>query len=54
MSNDDLKYDGAFTILCNDPLQDNSAPTISNLELFKPVILIDADRNCDDNGDYGQ
>ena len=54
MSNDDLKYDGAFTILCNDPLQDKSAPTISNLELFKPAILIDADRNCDDNGDYGQ
>ena len=54
MSNDDLKCDGALTALCNDPLQDDRAPTINNLELFKQVIFIDTDQNCDDNDERGQ
>lgn len=45
MGNDDLEEgDGNFTSLCDDPMEDDSLPIISILELIKQTVFINVDR----------
>ena len=54
-SNDDLKEDDhIFTTLCNGPMEDDSAPIIISLELFKQAVLIDTDKNGNNHDDCGE
>ena len=45
MSNDDLEEgDGNFTSVCDDPMEDDSLPIISILELIKQTGFMNVDR----------
>ena len=53
MINDDLEEcDSDFTTHWDDPMEGGSSSIISNLELLKQAVLIDASKNCDDNDYY--
>ena len=44
---------GDFTTHCDDPMEDDSASIIRNLEVFKQAAFITANKNFEDSDDCG-
>lgn len=50
--NDNLEEGGGdFIFFCDDLKEDNNAPVINILELFKLRVFINAGKNCDNSPD---